>query len=76
MEIYDILPGEDAIGCYPKYGPVFLGCQIRIYDDFFTRGGTTFEKESNYNTHEDYELSGGLKKFDVKEIEVYSVKLE
>ena len=76
MQIYDIIPGEDAIGCYPKYGPVFLGCQIRIYDEFFTKGGTTFEKGLNYNTQEDYELTGGLKKFDVKEIEVYSVELE
>ena len=76
MKIFDIIPGEDAIGCYPRYGPVFLGCQIRIYDNFFTRGGTTFEKGVNFNTQEDYELSGGLKSFDVKEIEVYSVILE
>jgi len=76
MQIYEIIPGEDAIGCYPKYGPVFLGCQIRIYDEFFTKGGTTFEKGLNYNTQEDYELTGGLKKFDVKEIEVYNIQLE
>jgi len=76
MKIYDIIPGEDAIGCYPKYGPVFLGCQIRIYDECFTKGGTTFEKGLNYNTEEDYELSGGLKSFQVKDIEVYSVILE
>ena len=76
MKIYDIIPGEDAIGCYPKYGPVFLGCQIRIYDEFFTKGGTTFEKGLNYDTQEDFELSGGLKNFDVKEIEVYSIELE
>ena len=76
MAIYDIIPGEDAIGCYPNYGPVFLGCQIRIYDEFFTKGGTTYEKGLNYNTQEDFELTGGLKKFEVKEIEVYSVELE
>ena len=76
MEIYDIIPGEDAIGCYPKYGPVFLGCQIRIYDEFFKNGGTTFEKGVNYETKEDFELTGGLKKFEVKEIEVYSVELQ
>ena len=75
MQIYDILPGEDAIGCYPKYGPVFLGCQIRIYDEFFKNGGTTFEKGMNYDTQEDFELTGGLKKFNIKEIEVYSVEL-
>ena len=76
MKIYDIIPGEDAIGCYPKYGPVFLGCQIRIYDEFFSQGGTTFEKGMNYNTQENFELTGGLKKFDIKDIEVYSIDLE
>ena len=30
----------------------------------------------NYATKEDFELTGGLKKFDVKEIEVYSIELE
>jgi hypothetical protein len=76
MKIYDIILGEDAIGCYPKYGPVFLGCQIRIYDEFFSQGGSTFEKGMNYSTEEDYELTGGLKKFGVKELEVYSIELE
>ena len=76
MKIYEIIPGEDAIGCYPKYGPVFLGCQIRIYDEFFSKGGTTFEKGLNYSTQEDYELTGGMKKFGIKEVEVYSVELE
>ena len=76
MKTYNIIPGELAIGCYPKFGPVFLGCQIRIYDEAFIKGGTTFEKEKNYETQEDYELTGGLKKFEVKEIEVYSVELE
>ena len=76
MKIYKIIPGEDAIGCYPKYGPVFLGCQIRIYDDFFTKGGTTFEHGLNYNTEKDYELTDGENKFDVKEVEVYGVYVE
>ena len=76
MQIYDIIQGEDAIGCYPKYGPVFLGCQIRIFDEFFTNGGTTYEKGLNYDTQEDFELTGGLKKFEIKEIEVYGVHLE
>ena len=73
MMIYENIPGEDAIGCYPKFGPIFLGCQIRIYDNAFTKGGTTFEKGLNYNTEEDYELTGGDRIFNVKEIEVYEV---
>ena len=75
-KIYDVIPGEFAIGCYPKFGPVFLGCQIRIYDEFFKKGGTTFEKGMNYKTEENYELTGGLQKFEIKDLEVYSVDLE
>ena len=76
LKTYDVIPGEDAIGCYPNYGPVFLGCQIRLYNEFFTKGGTTYEKGLNYNTEEDFELSGGLNKFEVKEVEVYGVEIE
>ena len=73
MMTYDNIPGEDAIGCYPKFGPIFLGCQIRIYDNAFSKGGTTFEKGLNFNTEEDYELTGGKREFNVREIEVYEV---
>ena len=76
MKTYDNIPGDDAIGCYPKFGPIFLGCQIKIFDNAFTRGGTTFEKELNFNTEEDYELTGGNRTFDVKDIEVYEVIIE
>ncbi len=73
MKTYDNIPDEDAIGCYPKFGPIFLGCQIRIYDNAFSKGGTTYEKGLNYNTEEDFELTGGDRAFNVKEIEVYEV---
>ena len=76
MKVYRNIPGEDAIGCYPNFGPIFLGCQIRIYDNAFSKGGTTFEKGSNYETEEDYELTGGDREFNVKEIEVYEVIVE
>ena len=76
MKTYDNIPGDDAIGCYPKFGPIFLGCQIKIFDNAFTRGGTTFEKELNFNTEEDYELTGGSRTFEVKDIEVYEVIIE
>ena len=76
MKTYDNIQGEDAIGCYPKFGPIFLGCQIRIYDDAFTKGGTTFERGLNFDTQEDYELTGGDRLFNIKEIEVYEVVKE
>ena len=76
MKTYDNIPGDEAIGCYPKFGPIFLGCQIKIFDNAFVKGGTTFEKELNFNTEEDYELTGGKRTFQVKDIEVYEVIIE
>jgi hypothetical protein len=76
FNIYDVIQGEEAIGCYREYGPIFAGYQIKIYDDAFIRGGETALKGANYRTNEDYELSGGLEKFNVKEIEVFEVKFE
>ena len=76
MKTYDVIPGEEAIGCYPKFGPVFLGCQIRIYDKAFLKGGSTFERGLNFDTDEDYELNGGERQFIVKEMEVYEVVFE
>jgi hypothetical protein len=76
METYDVIPEKDAIGCYPDFGPVFLGCQIRVYDDAFNKGGSTFERGVTYLTNEDYELTGGEKLFGIKEIEVYDVRFE
>ena len=73
MKTYDNIKGDPAIGCYPKFGPIFLGCQIRIYDNAFIKGGTTFEKGLNFNTEEDYELTGGDRSFKIKDIEVYEV---
>ena len=76
MKTYNNIQEEGAIGCYPKFGPVFLGCQIKIFDNALTKGGTTYEKGMNYNTEEDYELNGGKKDFQVKDIEVYEVVFE
>jgi hypothetical protein len=53
---------------------VFFGCQIRIYDDFFTKGGTTCLRGLNYNTDKDYELNNGEKTYIVKDIEVYEIE--
>ena len=76
MEIYQIFLGQDAIGCYPNYGPIFLGNQIIIYDNAFSFPGKTFKKGFNYNTQEDFELTGGVMNFNIKDIEVYEVITE
>ena len=71
---FDVIKNEFAIGGYPKFGPVFFGCQIRIYDDFFKKGGTTCHRTLNYNTKKDYELNNGEQNYIVKEIEVYGIE--
>jgi hypothetical protein len=72
-KIYDVIPDQNAIGCYPNFGPVFFGCQIRIYDNFLTKGGTTYKKGLNYRTTEDFELTNGKQNYGVRDIEVYEV---
>lgn len=73
LRTYDNIKGEEAIGCYPKFGPTFLGCQIKINDNFFRNGGTTYERMLNYETEENYELTNGDRNFDVEDIEVYEI---
>ena len=75
LQVYNIISGEPAIGCYPKYGPVFLGCQIKVNDNFFVKGGTTYKKNINYATNSDYELNDGIKFYGIKDIEVFEVNL-
>lgn len=72
-KIYEVLPGQAAIGCYPNFGPIFFGCQIRVYDDCFTKGGSTYLKGVSYNTTMDYELTNGDQKYTISEIEVYEI---
>ena len=74
-KIFDVHKNEYAIGGYPKFGPVFFGCQIRIFDEFFKNGGTTCYKSLNYETTKDFELNDGEQTYKVKEIEVYDIQV-
>jgi hypothetical protein len=75
LQVYNIISGQPAIGCYPKYGPVFLGCQIKVNDNFFVKGGTTYRKNVNYAINADFELNDGVKFFGIKDLEVFEVSL-
>lgn len=75
LQVYNIISGQPAIGCYPKYGPVFLGCQIKVNDNFLVKGGTTYKKNINYATNADFELNDGIKFYGIKDIEVFEVNL-
>lgn len=70
-EIYSVIPGKEAIACYPGCGPCFSGCQIRIFDRFFTDGGSTSHAGAVYETKTNNELNDGQKEFGVKDVEVY-----
>ena len=72
-KIYPVLPDEVAIGCYPNFGPIFFGCQIRVYDNFFKKGGSTYLKGLNFATYEDYKLTNGKQMYEINELEVYEV---
>ena len=73
-KIYNVYKNDFAIGGYPKFGPIFFGCQIRIYDNFFSRKCTTCLKGLNYSTTKDYELNNGEQYYIVKDIEIYSIE--
>ena len=72
-KIYNVYKNDWAIGGYPKFGPVFFGCQIRIYDDFCSKNSTTCNKGLNYATTKDFELNNGERYFIVKDLEVYTI---
>lgn len=73
-KIYEIIPDKPAIGAYPEFGPIFFGCQIRVFDNFLTMGGSTYKKQRNYKTEEDFELSGGYQKYSITELEAFEIE--
>ena len=73
-KIYNVIKGKNAIGCYPSLGPIFCGA-FKIYDNAFSKGGCSFAKGLNFETLQDFELTNGEEKFEVKEIEVYEIKI-
>ena len=66
---------EDAIWCYPHYGPIFGGYQIDIFDNFMHNDSNkTALKGVGFNTTKDFELNDGVEYFVVSELEVYHVE--
>ncbi len=52
----------------------FSLCQIRIYNNFFTKGSSNCFKGLNYKTVNDYKLNNGEQTYIVKDIEVYNIE--
>ena len=69
-EIYPNIRGKNAIESYYNLGPTFSGDSIKVYDNFFKKGGITSKIGTNYQTNEDYQINDGKKIFAVEEIEV------
>ena len=72
-EIYPNIRGKNAIESYYNLGPTFSGDSIKIYDNFFKKGGITSKIGINYQTNVDYQINDGKKIFAVEEIEVFEL---
>lgn len=64
-----------AIFCCNGYGPTFCENIFSINNDMLSKGGycTRDEKSCFLGQMEDYEISGGEQKFNVKELEVFEL---
>ena len=84
-KIYNVIKGKNAIGCFIDYNTCFSGA-FKIYDNAFEKGGFLIKNENNYEIEDINELINENiceKKnnknininFEIKEIEVYEIKI-
>ena len=79
QKIYDIIPGNNAIYCNRKFGPIFCAepdssaYSIFIPDNYLKTKSTTTKVCYCYKMEENFELNNGKKEFFVKEMEVFRV---
>ena len=77
QKVYDIIPGNNAIYCNRKFGPIFCSkpdstaYSIFIPDNYLKNKSTTTKKCFCYKMEENFELNNGTKEFLVKELEVF-----
>ena len=77
MKIYDAIEGKETIYCYPDYGPTFGNhSDIQIDNNYFSKKRVVQTKMNRFKTKEDYELNGGNRYFEIKEVEVYQIIFE
>ena len=75
-KVYKIIPGKNAIYCYPKSGPCFSQESLYIPNNFFKKPGKTRIFGGPFQFEKDYEINNGEKNFLVKELEIFQVKYE
>ena len=66
---------DNAIFCSKRYGPTFCENIFSINTNMLTKGGYCSKKKNScfVGQNKDYEISGGEKKFKVKELEVFEI---
>ena len=66
---------EGAICCSRRYGPTFADNIFSINNKMLTKGGICSKKDKScfLGQNKDYEISGGEKKFKIKEVEVFEI---
>ena len=66
---------EEIIYCNNNYGVCFNNYFFKIFDECFKNGGICGKiEESNFvGIDKEYEFTGGEKKFDVEEIEIFQI---
>ena len=75
-KVFKIIPGKNAIYCYPKSGPCFSQESLYIPNNFFKKPGKTRIFGGPFQFEKDYEINNGEKNFLVKELEIFQVKYE
>lgn len=75
-KVYNIIPEEYAIYCYPNSGPSFSNGSLHIPDFFFEKPGRTGPVGGPFQFEKDYELNNGEKNFFVQKLEIFQVKIE
>ena len=76
-KVYDIIPGNNAIYCNRKFGPIFCSkpdssaYSIFVPDNYLNNKSTTTKKCYCYQMEESFELNNGAKEFLIKELEVF-----
>ena len=75
MKIYELVEGKDAIGCNPKYGPIFR-FTFHLEDNYFSRKAFCYGGYSHFHSGTKHSLTGGEKFPEVNECEVFQIIFE
>ena len=84
-KVYNVIKDKKVIGCFNEFCPYFIGA-FKIFDNALIKGGILLRNEKNFDINDIEELiqnencdklteSDKDIPFDVKEIEVYEVKI-